>query len=116
MELKPGYKRTEAGAIPEEWTAEPLGPLVQICSGESPSRFRFESSGVPYFKVDQLNNDSKYLSATPYFFREGKTVPRGSVIFPKRGASILLNKVRILENDSFTTLLKELGFHRRARR
>lgn len=99
--VPPGHKLTEVGMIPEEWVAQALGPHVQINSGESPSLFRFETSGVPYFKVDQLNNDSKYLSATPYFFRKGKTVPRGSLIFPKRGASILLNKVRILASDSF---------------
>ena len=96
-----GYKQTEVGVIPEDWIAEALGAHVQINSGESPSLFRFEGSGIPYFKVDQLNNDSKYLSATPYFFRKGKTVSQGSLVFPKRGASILLNKVRILASDSY---------------
>ncbi|MDD4963969.1 MAG: restriction endonuclease subunit S [Gallionella sp.] len=101
FQLKNGYKQTEVGVIPEDWRVETLGSLVQITSGESPSLFRFETSGIPYFKVDQLNNDSKFLSSTPYFFRQGKTVPSGSVIFPKRGASILLNKVRILQSDSY---------------
>ena len=101
MQVREGYKQTEVGVIPKDWEVETLGSLVQITSGESPSLFRFETSGIPYFKVDQLNNDSKFLSTTPYFFRKGKTVTRGSVIFPKRGASILLNKVRILESDSY---------------
>ncbi len=95
------YKKTEVGLIPEDWDVSTLGSHVEINSGESPSRFRFETSGVPYFKVDQLNNDSKYLSATPYFILKSKIVLSGSLIFPKRGASILLNKVRILYNDSF---------------
>jgi hypothetical protein len=59
--VPPRYKLTEVGVIPEEWVAEALGLYVQIKSGESPSFFQFETSGVPYFKVDQLNNDSKYL-------------------------------------------------------
>ncbi len=66
--MRPGYKQTEVGVIPEDWEAEALGPYIQISSEESPSRFRFEGIGTSYFKVDQLNNDSKYLSATPYFF------------------------------------------------
>jgi type I restriction enzyme, S subunit len=101
MELNPGYKQTEVGVIHGDWIAEALGPHVQIKSGESPSQFRFGNVGVPYFKVEQLNNNSKYLRDTCYFFQGDKTVPRGSLIFPKRGASILLNKVRILEQDAF---------------
>jgi type I restriction enzyme S subunit len=101
VELKPGYKQTDAGVIPEEWGAEALGHHVEIKSGESPSLFLFKNDGIPYFKVEQLNNNSKYLSDTPYFFLGDKTVPRNSLIFPKRGASILLNKVRILKQDAF---------------
>ncbi len=101
MELRPGYKLTDAGVIPEDWRADTLGPHVEIKSGESPSLFKFESEGVPYFKVEQLNNNNKNLQDTPYFIRSNKKVSRGSLIFPKRGASILLNKIRILEKDSF---------------
>ena len=97
----PGYKPTEVGVIPGDWCADALGSHVDITSGESPSRFRFTSEGIPYFKVDQFNNNSKYLCDTPYFIRGNRKVSRGSLIFPKRGASILLNKVRILAEDSF---------------
>jgi type I restriction enzyme S subunit len=103
MELKPGYKQTGAGVIPEDWSDDPLGRHVRITSGESPSGIRFSGSGIPYFKVEQLSSSEKYLSifSTPYHFEKGKTVPRGSVIFAKRGAAIALNKVRILAHESF---------------
>lgn len=96
-----GYKQTEAGVIPSDWSVEVLGPHVEIKSGESPSLFNFESDGTPYFKVEQLNNNSKYLKDTPYFFHGEQKVTHGSLIFPKRGASIMLNKVRILKQDAF---------------
>lgn len=97
----PKFHRTAAGDLPLDWTAEALGAHVRITSGESPSKFRFEGSGTPFFKVDQLNNDSKYLATTPYFFAGPESVPAGSVVFPKRGASILLNKIRIFAADSY---------------
>ena len=101
--MKPGYKQTVVGVIPEEWDVEPLGDFVRITSGESPSLFQFKNSGLPYFKVEQLSNSEKYLNAssTPYYFERGKSVPRGSVVFAKRGAAIALNKVRILGQESF---------------
>ena len=30
MELRPGYKQTEVGVIPEEWEVKPLGTLLDI--------------------------------------------------------------------------------------
>jgi type I restriction enzyme, S subunit len=103
MEVKRGYKQTEVGILPEAWSVEPLGDYVQITSGESPSLLHFATNGFPYFKVEQLSNSEKYLDSfsTPYHFENGKTVPRGSVIFAKRGAAIALNKVRILAHASF---------------
>jgi type I restriction enzyme S subunit len=101
MEVRKGYKQTDIGVIPEDWEAIKLGSYVEIKSGESPSLFQFESDGIPYFKVDQLNSTNKYLSETPYNVKSGKKIARGSLIFPKRGASILLNKIRILAEDAF---------------
>jgi type I restriction enzyme S subunit len=92
-----------ADALPSGWRLELLGPRVDIKSGESPSSFRFAAAGTPYFKVEQLNNSNKYLgrSETPYFVDSAKSVRKGSVIFPKRGASILLNKVRVLAENAY---------------
>lgn len=103
MEVRPGYKQTEVGVIPEDWDVTPLGNYVRITSGESPSLIQFTASGKPYFKVEQLGNREKYMGgdSTPYHFLNGKTVPRNSVIFAKRGAAISLNRVRILSEDSF---------------
>ena len=98
------YKETVVGILPCDWTVRELGSLVTITSGESPSLFSFCDSGTPYFKVDQLNNSIKLLGSTytDYFISASpKAVPCGSVLFPKRGASIMLNKVRLLEEDGY---------------
>ncbi len=102
MELRAGYKQTEAGLLPEDWEVVPLGDLVKVTSGASPSLFRFTGTGMPYFKVEQLSNAEKYLDATdtPYLFVGGDAVPENSVLFAKRGAAIALNKVRILKQPS----------------
>ena len=103
MEVRAGYKHTEAGLLPVDWEVAPLGGFVRITSGASPSLFRFSDSGIPYFKVEQLGNAEKYLDATDtrYLFERGDTVPEQSVMFAKRGAAIALNKVRILTQASF---------------
>ncbi|MGL5488461.1 MAG: restriction endonuclease subunit S [Shewanella sp.] len=96
-----GYKQTEVGIIPNDWGVKCLGELVEISSGESPSKFTFNLSGIPYFKVEQLNNGLVYAESTPYFIDSRKKIISGSLIFPKRGASILLNKIRVLKYDSY---------------
>ncbi|WP_272571384.1 restriction endonuclease subunit S [Providencia sp. PROV254] len=96
-----GYKQTEVGVIPEDWETKPLGALVEIYSGDSPSKFQFSTKGIPYFKVEQLNNGSVYADTTPYFIQSSKKILAGSVIFPKRGVSILSNKIRVLKYDAF---------------
>jgi len=85
----------------EGWEVKKMGDYSKITSGESPSKFNFLSSGTPYFKVEQLNNCEKYQIETPYYVETVNVIPKGSIIFPKRGASILLNKVRILKDDSY---------------
>ena len=85
----------------DEWITDKIGKFVSINSGESPSKFKFYNQGIPYYKVEQLNNSLKYQIQTPYYINTNKVIPKGSIIFPKRGAAILLNKIRILSFDSF---------------
>lgn len=83
--------------IPSDWKIKKLGALVEIVSGVSPSLFNLDVIGkYPYLKVEDLNNCEKYQASSREFSNDEKQlVPKNSVIFPKRGAAILNNKVRI---------------------
>ncbi len=90
---KPFYNTT----IPSDWEVKKLGALVEIISGNSPSLFNLKNEGkYPYLKVEDLNNCEKYQETSREYSDDEKCiVPQYSVIFPKRGAAILNNKVRI---------------------
>jgi len=88
------------------WEERRLGDLVTIKSGWSPSNFVECSSveGNPFLKVDDLNASLRtQKSSKVHVLNDTKfpLIPKGSVIFPKRGAAIMTNKVRILEVDSY---------------
>lgn len=96
-----GYKATALGIIPQEWEVMRLGDIVSITSGESPSLYHLKAEGkYPYVKVEDLNSCEKYQeSSREYSDDNNTTIKAGSIIFPKRGASILNNKVRIAAKD-----------------
>ena len=74
-----------------------MGDCVEITSGESPAKF--QEGNINYVKVDDLNYAYKTVINTQNKVSKNssaKMVQAGSVIFPKRGAAILTNKVRIL--------------------
>ena len=86
----------------DDWEQRKLGEYVSITSGEAPSKF--EVGTELYVKVDDLNYNDKYVVDTQNKVAEHSTIKRvtkGSVIFPKRGAAIMTNKVRILGIDSY---------------
>ena len=52
MEVKPGYKQTEVGFIPEEWDVQPLGEIggVRMCKRVLKHQTR-EHGDVPFYKI-----------------------------------------------------------------
>lgn len=85
----------------EEWEENILGDLVKIISGKSPSQYQLKEDGIyPFVKVDDLNRCVKYqIDAREYSDDTGGLVPRNAVIFPKRGAAIALNKLRLSDRE-----------------
>ena len=95
------YKKSSLGIIPNEWNVKKLGDLVSITSGESPSLYLLKNQGkYPYVKVEDMNLCEKYQNQSRNYSNEEKgIIKKGSIIFPKRGAAILNNKVRIAHID-----------------
>lgn len=59
MELKPGYKQTEVGVIPEDWKATQLGALVAFKTGPFGSALHksdYVDGGIPVINPMQLVN------------------------------------------------------------
>jgi len=97
------FKDSEVGRIPASWEVETLGEHAKIISGQSPSKFNLEGSRYKFFKVNQLNFCEKYLSNSEYGYDKSdyKNLDKGTIIFPKRGAAIFTNKVRILNTEGY---------------
>lgn len=111
MEVKPGYKQTEVGVIPEEWEAVPAGSIGYFRGGNGfPLEWQGETAGdYPFFKVSDMNNEGnetfmvnsnnwiseqtrKRLGATPF--------PVGGIVFAKVGAAVFLERKKILSRPS----------------
>ena len=86
----------------EDWEQCKLGEFVNIVSGDAPSTFI--SGNCIYVKVDDLNysdriqlSSSNLVNANP----KAHLVNTGATIFPKRGAAIMTNKVRIMGQNGY---------------
>ena len=99
MTNKPSYRFEDYA---EPWEQRKLGEIVDITSGDAPAKF-FEGN-TPYVKVDDLNYCDKYLTATQNHVDTSykiKKIKRKREVFPKRGAAILTNKIRILNVQAY---------------
>ncbi len=73
MELKPGYKQTEVGVIPEDWTDPQLCDLGTVIRGASPrpkGDKRFYGGEIPRLMVEDVTRDGKYVTPQVDFLTE----------------------------------------------
>ena len=74
--VKPGYKETEVGVIPEEWEVFQFGTKVQIFRGGSPRPIQDyltqSEGGVNWIKIGDVREGDKYITST-----QEKIIPQG---------------------------------------
>ncbi|MEN6488336.1 MAG: restriction endonuclease subunit S, partial [Smithella sp.] len=62
MEVKPGYKQTEVGIIPEEWDVDAIVNLASITTGDKNTQDRIPDGAYPFFvrslNVERINSFS----------------------------------------------------------
>lgn len=62
MELKPGYKQTEIGVIPEDWDCTTISSFASVKTGGKNTQDRVEDGAYPFFvrsqEVEKINSYS----------------------------------------------------------
>jgi type I restriction enzyme S subunit len=93
-------KKTEIGEIPEDWEVVRLGEVCEILSGgNAPQELKyFENGKYPFVRVQHLDGEKPYIEKWDLINEEAikeynlKLFPAETIIFPKSGASINLEK------------------------
>jgi type I restriction enzyme, S subunit len=73
MELKPGYKQTEVGVIPEDWNIKSISQLGEIIRGASPRPKgdpRYYGGEIPRLMVEDVTRDGKFVIPQVDFLTE----------------------------------------------
>ncbi len=91
--------------IPEDWEVVMLGKVAEVVQGFAfPIKYQTKNHGrYPFVKVGDMNLSEKYIKKSEFFIDDidlnqmkVKIYPPGTIIFPKIGMAIYLNKYRIL--------------------
>ena len=111
MEVRAGYKQTEAGVLPTEWEALPAREIGTVKGGSGfPLVAQGKTSGdYPFFKVSDMNNEGNetFMTTANHYISEktrkrlGATpFPAGGIVFAKVGAAVFLERKKILGQQS----------------
>jgi len=93
MELKTGYKKTEAGLIPEDWNSKNLGDVMIHCfSGATPSRRHpeFYKGNIRWITSGELNyniitDTNEKISKDALVKTNLKLIPKGTFLMAITG-------------------------------
>ena len=118
MELKPGYKLTEVGVIPEDWRVMPISSLCDIISGGTPSTSfsAFWLNGdIPWCTPSDITEtNGKYIYRTDRNITSlglakssANLLPEGSLLLCSRATigEVKIAKTEIATNQGFKSLV-----------
>src|ERR1017187_1389866 len=120
MELRPGYKQTEVGVIPEDWDVKTVGQISDQVRGGSPRPAGdpkyFNGSFIPWLTVAALTNipscqlvvAETATRLTEEGSRHSRTLNRGTLIIANSGATLGVAKIlgiKCCANDGIAALL-----------
>ena len=122
MKVRPGYKQTEVGVIPEDWEVKQLGEISTVVRGGSPRPAGdpkyFNGSFIPWLTVAALTNipDSQiHVRETVGYLTEkgskhSRTLEKDTLIIANSGATLGVAKIlsiRCCANDGVAALLNQ---------
>ena len=103
MEVKPGYKQTEVGVIPEEWKVKRLGDAFNISAGKSKSAYVVDDGDFWVCDMGSVSIEGRLIVSKRTNYR-GDFLKRGDLIMPKDdiGGGNIIGKVGYIDaNDTY---------------
>jgi len=91
MEVKPGYKQTEIGVIPEDWEVSHLSKLCTLIVDGTHQTPQYVSVGVPFYSVENVVGnrftDSKHISMKEHQNISKRALPhKGDILLTRIGS------------------------------
>lgn len=89
-QIKPGYKRTEVGVIPEDWKVRCLGEMAVIRDGTHQTP-KYQPSGVPFYSVEHVTSgdfeNTKFISEQEHqFLTRSVQIEKGDILMTRIGS------------------------------
>ncbi|WP_132834322.1 MULTISPECIES: restriction endonuclease subunit S [unclassified Pseudomonas] len=110
MELKPGYKQTEVGVIPEDWRNLPITKVARLESGHTPSKrnSNYWGGGVNWISLfdtqglsrNEISTTEKTITAEGLNNSSARLLPAGTVVFSRTAT---VGKVSIMATSMATS-------------
>jgi len=116
MELRPGYKQTELGVLPENWSVSPIGAFTEVTAGGTPNtsnssywggKHPWMSSGELHMKQiydvkGRITDEGLASSSTKY-------VPENSVLIGLAGqgrtrGTVAITRISLCTNQSIAAI------------
>ena len=94
FEIKPGYKQTEVGVVPEDWEVASVGQhLLRTPSyGINAPAISFDSRFPRYLRITDITEDSRFSEATKasveHHAAGSYLLETGDIVFARTGASV----------------------------
>jgi type I restriction enzyme, S subunit len=85
VELKPGYKRTEVGIVPEEWEIRTIGQMFRLINGCAFKPEDWKNNGTPIIRIQNLNDPFASFNFSQALVPERNRVEFGDLLFAWSG-------------------------------
>ena len=92
--MKPGFKQTEVGAIPEDWSVSPLGHNLRRppAYGINAPATLYDSDHPTYLRITDITEDCRYSEASKVSVKHPQAnsylLEQGDIVFARTGASV----------------------------
>jgi type I restriction enzyme S subunit len=110
MEVKPGYKQTEVGVIPEEWQCTRMSEIAKLESGHTPSKRQpsYWGGSIPWVSLfdteglqgREIFETAKMVTDEGLKNSSARLLPKGTVVFSRTAT---VGKTSVMGRDMATS-------------